>query len=61
MPVAVYDGYGSVALVYLLRLKQFCSSHEGSVPFMAVTVWEPFGVWGCLAVVFAAFLCLCVQ
>ena len=23
--------------------------------------WELFGVWGCLVVVFAALLCLCVQ
>ena len=28
---------------------------------MAVTVWELFGVWGCLIVVFAALLCLFVQ
>ena len=61
MPVAVYDGCGSVAFVYWLRVKQFCSSHEGSVPFMAVTVCEIFEVWGCLVVVFAALLCLCVQ
>ena len=26
---------------------------------MAVTVWELFGVWGCLVVVFATLLCLC--
>ena len=58
--MAVYDGCGSVAFVYWLRLKKFCSSHEVSVPFMAVTVWELFGVWGCLVVVFAALLCLCV-
>ena len=42
MPVAVYDGCGIVAFVYWLRLKQFCSYHDGSVPFMAVTVWELF-------------------
>ena len=28
---------------------------------MAVTVWELFGVWGCLVVVFAALLCLCLH
>ena len=60
-PVAVYDGCVSVAFVYWMRLKQFCSSHQGSVPFMAVTVWELFGEWGCLVVVFTALLCLCVQ
>ena len=60
-PVALYDGCGSVAFVYWLRLKQFFSSHEGSVPFMAVIVWKLFGVWGCLVVVFAALLCLCMQ
>ena len=60
-PVAVYDGCSIVAFVYWLRLKQFCISHEGSVPFMAVPVWELFGVWGCLVVVFAALLRLCVQ
>ena len=56
MPVAMYDVCGSVAFVYWLRLKQFCSSHEGSVPFMAVTVWELFGLWGCLVVVFCSTL-----
>ena len=61
MPVAVYVGCSSLAFVYWLGLKQFCSCHEGSVPFMAVTVWELFGVLGCLVVVFAALMCLCVQ
>ena len=28
---------------------------------MAVIVWELLGVWGCLVVVFAAFLCLCAM
>ena len=42
--MAVYDGCGSVAFVYWLRLKNICSSHEGSVPFMAVTVWELLGM-----------------
>ena len=56
----MYDRCGSVVFVYWLRLKQFCSSHEGSIPFMAVIVWELFEVRGCLVVVFAA-LCLCVQ
>ena len=55
MPVAVYDGCGIVAFVYWLNI---CSSHEGSVPFMAVTVWELFEVWGCLVVVFVS---VCVQ
>ena len=35
--------------------------YESSVPFMAVIVWELFGVWGCLVAVFAALLCLRVQ
>ena len=58
--MAVYGGCGSVAFVYWLRLKQFCSSNEGAEQFMAVTVWELFGVWGCLVVVFALLLCLCL-
>ena len=44
-----------------LGLNNICSSHEGSVPFMAVTFRELFGVWGGLVVVFAALLCLFVQ
>ena len=32
MSVAVYDGCDSIAFVYWSRLKQFCSSHEGSSP-----------------------------
>ena len=58
MPVAVYDGCGSVAFVYWLMLKKYLYFIEGSFPFMAVTVSELFGVLGCLVVVFAA-LCLC--
>ena len=61
LPVAVYDGCGIVVFAYWLRLINSCSSHEGSVPFMAVTFRELFGVWGCLVVVFTALLCLCVQ
>ena len=52
------------AVLYLstdLGQSNICSSHEGSVPFMAVRVWELFGIWGCLVVVFVALLCLCVQ
>ena len=45
MPVAVYDGRGIVAFVYWLKLNNICSSHEGSVPFMPVTVLELFEVW----------------
>ena len=40
MPVTVYDGCGIVAFVYWLGKSNICSSHEGSVAFMPVTVWE---------------------
>ena len=57
----MYDGCGIEHLSTGLGYSNICSSHEGSVPFMAVTVREIFGVWGSLVVVFAALLCLCVQ
>ena len=43
MPMAVYNGCGIVAFVYWLRLNNICSSHEGSVPFMADSLGA---IWG---------------
>ena len=58
---AIYRGsqknvYTFQAIIILLYIQQLLSS----VPFMAVAIWELFGIWGCLVVVFAALLCLCV-
>ena len=60
LPVAVYDGCGSVAFIYLAKAI-FVVPMKAQSHLWLLTVWELFGVWGCLVVVFAAILCLCVQ
>ena len=60
--VAVYDGCGIVAfclLAYAIAL--FLVLMKAQSHLWLWQFWELFGLWGCLAVVFAALLCLCVQ